>query len=112
MGSVGQVDCVVEQRLCQEQGITSYPNIRAYPASSVGVSKFFQFQGWMRDANSLFNWASEYLPSKTHVLDYNSFEKLVLNKNDDQPWLVDFYAPWCGHCNVFAPKFEMIAAVI
>lgn len=65
----------------------------------------------MRDVNSLFNWANEYLPSKTHVLDYNTFERLVLNKNDDQPWLIDFYAPWCGFCNMFSPKFEIIAEV-
>lgn len=109
--SVGQVDCAIEQKLCSEQGVTSYPNIRAYPANSKGTARFQQYQGWMRDANTLTQWASDYLPTKTHILDYQTFESLVLKNDGDEPWLVDFYAPWCGHCHIFAPKFEIIAEV-
>jgi len=108
---VGQVDCVVEQRLCSEQGITSYPNIRAYPSNSKGILNHQQYQGWMRDSNSLFQWSTDFMPTKTILLDLNKFEKLVLQNDDNVPWLIDFYAPWCGHCNVFAPKFEVIAGV-
>ena len=112
IASIGQVDCVVEQRLCSEQGITSYPNIRLYPASSFGINQPQQYQGWMRDVHNLYAWAANFFPTKTFALDYNNFERLILNNNQQQPWLVDFYAPWCGHCNVFAPKFEIIAEVI
>ena len=108
---MGQVDCVVEQRLCSEQGITSYPNIRAYPSNSKGILNYQQYQGWMRDSNSLFQWSTDFMPTKTILLDLKKFEKLVLQNDDNEPWLIDFYAPWCGHCNVFAPKFEVIAGV-
>ena len=25
---------------------------------------------------------------------------------------MDFYAPWCGHCQVFKPHFETVAEVM
>lgn len=115
--TVAQVDCVVEQRLCSEQGVNSYPNIRLYPTGVSGYSRFDQYNGWMRDANSLLQWVSNYMPTISIILNMESFENLVLSNFKDEmkknqlPWIVDFYAPWCGHCQVFAPTFEALASV-
>ena len=83
---VGHVDCVLEQALCQEQQVHSYPNIRVYPmgGDGGGAGRYEMFQGWMRDANSIGQWAANFLPSKAHKLDMSNFERLVFkNKSSD-----------------------------
>jgi len=37
----------------------------------------------------------------------NNFDKLVMQSNDH--WMVEFYAPWCGHCKNLAPEWENAA---
>jgi len=42
-----------------------------------------------------------------HVVVGDTFNEVVLNKKKDV--LVEFYAPWCGHCKSLEPKYLQLA---
>ncbi|XP_068227314.1 dnaJ homolog subfamily C member 10-like [Palaemon carinicauda] len=106
---VASLDCAVYGDLCRKQGITSYPSVLLYPTESYGTRKTMKFSGWSRDADSFRQWLYSSLPSSTTELDDRSFEDALRSK---VPWIIDFYTPWCGHCQVFAPNFEDIARAL
>ncbi|GMH61020.1 hypothetical protein TrST_g359 [Triparma strigata] len=47
--------------------------------------------------------------SKVNVLDYDNFHRF-LDQHQDDVILMEFYAPWCGHCQQLAPQYREAAA--
>lgn len=47
-------------------------------------------------------------PLKTAVA--KNFEEVVTNNDKDT--LIEFYAPWCGHCKKLAPVFAELAEAL
>ncbi|XP_032597760.1 protein disulfide-isomerase A6 homolog isoform X2 [Drosophila grimshawi] len=39
-----------------------------------------------------------------------NFDRLV--GQDDAIWVVEFYAPWCGHCQSLAPEYKKLANAV
>ena len=48
--------------------------------------------------------------SSVILLDNTNFEKEVLQTKDI--WLIEFFAPWCGHCKNLAPEYEKAARAL
>ncbi|CAF4525282.1 unnamed protein product [Rotaria sp. Silwood1] len=43
-------------------------------------------------------------------LDSSNFDRLVMQSSD--LWFVEFYAPWCGHCQNLAPEWKRVATAL
>ena len=43
-------------------------------------------------------------------LNSNNFDNRV--KDSDGVWVVEFYAPWCGHCKQLAPEYQKAAKAL
>ncbi|XP_070533152.1 protein disulfide-isomerase A6-like [Ptychodera flava] len=42
-------------------------------------------------------------------LDPDKFDKML---KSDSLWIVEFYAPWCGHCKSLAPEYDKAATAL
>lgn len=51
-------------------------------------------------------------PSSGDVVELTgaNFDKLVVQS--DNIWIVEFYAPWCGHCQSLVPEYKKAAAAL
>lgn len=58
---------------------------------------------------ALISSATSLTTGNSAVLDLipANFDKVVLESN--KPALVEFFAPWCGHCKTLAPIYEDLA---
>ncbi|XP_066515013.1 dnaJ homolog subfamily C member 10 [Hoplias malabaricus] len=110
MINVGSVDCQKYHSFCQGESVRAYPEIRLFPQNSNRKDQFHSFNGWNRDAYSLRTWALSSLPRASVDLTPEDFKRKVLEGKEH--WVLDFYAPWCGPCQHFAPEFEILARML
>ena len=69
------------------------------------ISKFLTFLVLLKLASSLYSSAGPVV-----MLTESNFKKEVLDSKDI--WLIEFFAPWCGHCKGFAPEYEKAARAL
>jgi protein disulfide-isomerase A1 len=51
---------------------------------------------------------AEPFENNVRIVVANNFEEVVLDSTKDV--LIEYYAPWCGHCQSLAPIYESLAA--
>ncbi|PON61677.1 DnaJ-like [Parasponia andersonii] len=110
---IGKVDCDEHKSLCSKYGVSGYPTIQWFPKGSLEPKKY---EG-PRTAESLAEYVNTEggsnvkiatVPSSVVELSADNFDEVVLDENKDV--LIEFYAPWCGHCKNLAPTYEKVAA--
>ncbi|XP_044756368.1 dnaJ homolog subfamily C member 10-like isoform X2 [Coccinella septempunctata] len=105
---IAQIDCVSNAALCSSQNIKAYPTLRLFPLGSKGLNSVIFYTGnW--ELVTLKRWLLSLIPSPVIELKQKEFNQKILKGQFDKPWLIDFFAPWCGHCVHFDPEFRKVA---
>jgi len=111
---IAKVDCDEHKSVCSKYGVSGYPTIQWFPKGSLEPKKY---EG-QRTVEALAEFVNTEggtnvklatIPSSVVVLTPETFDSVVLDETKDV--LVEFYAPWCGHCKSLAPIYEKVASV-
>jgi len=111
---IAKVDADKHKDLGGRFGVSGFPTLKFFPKGSTTPE---DYEGG-RDANDIIEFINRKTgsrarvskaPSDVAILDSTNFDKIVLDTSKHV--LVEFYAPWCGHCKKIAPTWEKLASV-
>ncbi|MQM19494.1 hypothetical protein Taro_052499 [Colocasia esculenta] len=109
---IAKVDCDEHKSLCTKYGVTGYPTLQWFPKGSLEPKKYegprtAEALGEFVNTEGGTNVKLATPPSNVVVLTAENFDQVVLDETKNV--LVEFYAPWCGHCKNLAPTYEKVA---
>ena len=112
---IAKVDADADKALGSRFGVKGFPTIKFFPAGSTEAQ---EYDGG-RTAETITSWINgkagtnakvKKTPSYVVVLTPENFDEIVNDPTKDV--LVEFFAPWCGHCKSLAPIYEDTAKAI
>ncbi|CAH1444761.1 unnamed protein product [Lactuca virosa] len=99
VATVAAIDADANPTIAQEYGIKGFPTIKVFVPGKPPVD----YQG-AREAKPIAEFALKQV--KALLKDRLSGKTTTTESN---LWVVEFFAPWCGHCKKLAPEWKKAA---
>jgi len=110
---VASVDADAHKELGSRFDVHGFPTLKWFPKGSTTPEDY----NGGRTAEDIISFISEKsgakgkakkVSSSVVVLTSENFDRVVLDTSKDV--LVEFYAPWCGHCKHLAPDYDKVGS--